>query len=333
MYASGIYFVSSIMGLGAKNNGVLSDKHYRKIYRSQQDMYNDPEDEDYAALYTYNIMPYQIKKCVEKYSAECQNLIYANSGLYCVEQEMENFASKHAAYNKCQMVYMFLKEVIEETDRRIVSRTESLKRTREARRRELEDKKAELIDNLNKTASASEYEFEKVSRTFIKSFVSANLTYRYGVDELEKITEELYQENIEERNFSVQEKGYEDSKNQISSNAMKNVKEIFGGEGKLLDKLGKMKDDLVRDYTALKESRDEKALAEKEIDKETSDELLKIVIDKYKEILLKHRKFSVIPLRNTGSRMHCRSEIILLRLLQVRTRYPPHKEKNFQTSL
>ena len=286
MYASGIYFVSSIMGLGAKNNGVLADKHYRRIYRSQQDMYNNPEDEDYAALYTYNIMPYQIKKYAQKYSAECQNLIYANSGLYCVEQEMENFASKHAAYNKCQMVYMFLKEVIEETDRRIVSRTESLKRTREARRRELENAKADLIDNLNKTAKSSEEEFEKVSRTFIKSFVSANLKYHYGVDELEKITEELYQENIEERNFSVQEKGYEDSKSQISSNAMKNVKEIFGGEGKLLDKLGKMKDDLVRDYTALKESRDEKALAEKEIDKETSDELLKIVIDKYKENII-----------------------------------------------
>lgn len=310
MYASGIYFVSSVMGLGAKNNGVLADKHYRKIYRSQQDMYNDPDDEDYAALYTYNIMPHQIKKCVEKYSAECQNLIYANSGLYCVEQEMENFASKHAAYNKCQMVYMFLKEVIEETDRRIVSRTESLKRTREARRRELESAKAALIDNLNKTAEASEEEFERVSRSFIKSFVSANLTYRYGADELGEISAALHQENIEERNFSVQEKDYEESKSQISSNAKKNVKEIFGGEGKLLDKLGKMKDDFVRDYTALKESWDEKTLAEREIDKETSDELLKIVIDKYKENIIaaqetlsnsikEHWQQNALSLRNT----------------------------------
>lgn len=286
MYASGIYFVSSIMGLGAKNNGVLADKHYRRIYRSQQDMYNDPEDEDYAALYTYNIMPYQIKKYAQKYSAECPNLIYANSGLYCVEQEMENFASKHAAYNKCQMVYMFLKEVIEETDRRIVSRTESLKRTREARRRELEDKKAELIDNLSKTAEDSEFEFERVSRSFIKSFVSANLIYSYKIEELEKIEKELLQENSEERNFSIQEKDYEDSKNRISSNAVKNVKDIFGGDGKFFDKLGRMKDDLVRDYTVLKESIDEKTIAKREINKETSDELLKIVIDRYKENII-----------------------------------------------
>lgn len=286
MYASGIYFVSSIMGLGAKNNGVLSDKHYRRIYRSQQDMYNNPEDEDYAALYTYNIMPYQIKKYAQKYSAECLNLIYANSGLYCVEQEMENFASKHAAYNKCQMVYMFLKEVIEETDRRIISRTESLKRTREARRRELEKAKAELIDNLSKTAEDSENEFERVSRSFIKSFVSANLTYSYKTEELEEITDALYRGNIEERNFSVQEKSYEDSKNRISSNAVKNVKDIFGGDGKFLDKISRMKDDLVRDYTALKESIDEKTLAKREIDKETSDELMKIVIDRYKENII-----------------------------------------------
>ena len=47
MYASGIYFVSSVMGLGAKNDGKLLDKHYRKIFRSQQAMYSEPEDLDY----------------------------------------------------------------------------------------------------------------------------------------------------------------------------------------------------------------------------------------------------------------------------------------------
>lgn len=247
MYASGIYFVSSIMGLGAKNNGVLSDKHYRKIYRSQQEMYNNPEDEDYVSLYTYNIMPHQIKKSVEKYSTECHNLKYANSGLYCVEKEMENFASKHAAYNKCQMVYMFLKEVIEETDSRIVSRTESLKRTREARRRELEDEKAALIEKLNKTSGDSVCEFDKESRSFIRHFVAEHLKFCYEVDVLEQITASLHKENAEESCFSVQEKGYKDSKSKLSSNAKKNVVDIFTGEGKFLDRFGKMKDDLVRD--------------------------------------------------------------------------------------
>ncbi len=286
MYASGIYFVSSIMGLGAKNNGSLTDKHYRKIYRSQQEMYSDPEDEDYATLYKYNIMPRQIKRSAIEYCQSCENLIYANSGLYCVEQEMENFASKHAAYNKCQMVYMFLKKVIEETDRRIIARTESLKRTREARRRELEVAKALLIDSLNKTAEASEYEFDKVSRTFVKSFVASNLTYRYEVAALERIVESLRTENMEERHFSIQEKGFEDSKSKMGVNVKRNIKELFSKEGNLLDKASKMKDDFMRDYSGLRESWEEKSKAEKGIDKETSDELLQEVVDTYKRNIM-----------------------------------------------
>lgn len=109
MYASGIYFVSSIMGLGAKNNGRLADKYYRKTYRSQQEMFSDPEDLDYITLYTYNLMPEQIKNEMVKYSKICTqsktDLIYANSGLFCIEQEMEDFASKYSAYNKCQIIY------------------------------------------------------------------------------------------------------------------------------------------------------------------------------------------------------------------------------------
>ena len=286
MFASGIYFVSSIMGLGAKNDGTLVDKHYRKIYRAQQEMYSDPEDEDYATLYRYNIMPKQIKSCVMEYSAECPNLIYANSGLYCVEREIENFASKHAAYNKCQMVYTFLKKVIEETDRRIISRTESLRRTREARRRELEVAKALLIDNLSKTAAESEYEFDKVSRTFIKAFIESNLVYRYQVEGLETVVNRLHRENVEEQHFHVQEKGYEDSKNKFLTNIKKNSSEIFKGEGSLMDRMSKMKDDLVRDYSDYKISKAERDRAEKEVDKETSDELLQIVVEQYKRYIL-----------------------------------------------
>ena len=286
MFASGIYFVSSIMGLGAKNDGTLVDKHYRKIYRAQQEMYSDPEDEDYATLYKYNIMPKQIKSSVMEYSAECPNLVYANSGLYCVEREIENFASKHAAYNKCQMVYTFLKKVIEETDRRIISRTESLRRTREARRRELEAAKAVLIDNLNKTAAESEYEFDKVSRTFIKSFIASNLTFRYEVEGLETVVARLHSENVQEQHFEVQEKGYADSKNKFFSNMKRNGAEIFKGEGSFKDRVSKMKDDFVRDYSDYKVSKAEKDKAEKEVDKETSDELLQIVVEQYKRTVL-----------------------------------------------
>lgn len=115
MYASGIFFVSSIMGLGAKNSGVLSDKFYRKIYKLQTNSFADPEDEDYMELYKYNIMPLQIKEEVIEYSANEKNLIYVNSGLHCIETEIEEFASKYSAYNKCQMVYSLLTDVVSKT--------------------------------------------------------------------------------------------------------------------------------------------------------------------------------------------------------------------------
>lgn len=283
MYAGGIYFVSSIMGLGAKKNGILMDKHYRKTYKNNMDDYSEPDGEDYTTLYKYNIMPLQIKKNVEKYSSECTDLIYANSGLYCIEQEMENFASKHSAYNKCQMVYVFLKDVIEETNRRIASKIESKERNRKELHEKLDSAKAKLMKKLGEKAEGLESDFEKKSRTDVRTFVESNLSYRYEVEDLEKIMEELHRENVEERHFSVQEKDYENSKNKISLNAKNNVKEIFKGEGKFLDRLGKMKDDFVRDYGALKESKGEKNLAEKEIDKETSDKLLEIVVAEYKK--------------------------------------------------
>lgn len=308
MYSSGIYFVSSIMGLGAKNDGILLDKHYRKIYRSQQEMYNDPDDEDYATLYKYNIMPYQIKKNVEKYSGECENLIYANSGLYCIEQEMENFASKYAAYNKCQMVYKFLKDVIEETDRRITSRTESLKRTREARQRELDAARIMLLNNLAETSESSRAEFERASKAFVRSFVAANLKYKYDVETLNKITESLHDQNAEEHHFEIHEIGLENSKSNIFKNTKNNLSDIIKGDGKVLNRFGKIADDIVHDSLALKASFDEKNSAKREIDKETSDELMKIVIEEYKKNI-----FTSQEILNNSIREHWQQNALMLR--------------------
>ena len=47
-------------------------------------------------LYKYNIMPLQIKKDVIKYSSNEDNLVYVNSGLHCVESEIEEFATKYS---------------------------------------------------------------------------------------------------------------------------------------------------------------------------------------------------------------------------------------------
>ena len=281
MYASGIYFVSSIMGLGAKNNGELIDKHYRKTYRSQQEMYSDPEDLDYAALYKYNIMPEQIKSNAMDYSSQCSNLIYANSGLYCVEMEMENFASKHSAYNKCQMVYIFLNDVIDETNKRITNRTETLKRTREARRKELESAKMQLIDNLVKGYQIKEVEFDKASKAYVIDFIEKNLNYIFTVEQLDKLDTDIRNLNSEENHISVQEKEFEEAKNNIFSHFKSHSQSLL--KGNLIDSIKNMKEDLIKDYKDMQESKQVKDSAEIAVDKATSDRLLEIVIEEYKK--------------------------------------------------
>lgn len=288
MYASGIYFVSSIMGLGAKNNGELKDKHYRKVYRSQQEMYLDPNDFDYMVLYQYNIMPEQMKNSAMEYCAKCENLVYANSGLYCIEKEMENFASKHSAYNKCRMVYMFLNDVIEETNKRITSRTESLKRTREARKKELESKKQQLIENIRKETQEKEIEFDRGSKAFLKSYVDGNLKYVYTVEELDARNSEIRKQNFSESNIQKQETEVDKSKKQIEDHLKSNWQNRSGDN--VLNFIKSTVSEFNRDLQDLKKNKKEKDFAEREIDKATSDSLIQIVNEEYRKNILAARE-------------------------------------------
>lgn len=284
MYASGIFFVSSIMGLGAKNKGELRDKHYRRIYRSQQEMYSDPEDVDYAMLYRYDIMPEQIKAEIARLSAEHSDLIYANSGLYCIEKEMEDFASKFSAYNKCQMVYMFLNEVIEETNRRITTRTATLKRTRANRQKELDAKKQELIIALTTRAGELEGEYSRGSKTHIKEFVSGTMDYSYSLEELESMDAEVSERYSAEADFSVQETGYEKAKGTMWSHLKTHGSKLFSKEFK--SAVVAMKDDFVRDVARVLDNKAEMDTARRDIDSQTSDFVIQVVIERYKASLL-----------------------------------------------
>lgn len=284
MYASGIYFVSSIMGLGAKNNGELIDKHYRKTYRSQQEMYSNSEDLDYATLYKYNIMPEQIKSNAIEYSSKYSNLIYANSGLYCVEMEMDNFASKHSAYNKCQMVYIFLNDVIYETNKRITKRTETLKRTREARIEELELAKLQLIEKLVKDSQMKEGEFDKASKLYVKDFIEKKLNYAFTIEQLDKLDADTRKRNSEENNIPEQEKEFEEAKNSIFSHLKSHGQSLL--KGNVINSIKNGKEDLVRDFKDMQESKQVKDSAEREVDKATSDRLIEIVIEEYKSNII-----------------------------------------------
>ena len=288
MYAGGIYFVSAIMGLGAKNDGELTDKHYRRIYRSQQEMFSEPDDADYATLYTYNIMPEQIKNEVVEYSKVCArdktDLIYANSGLFCIEQEMEDFASKYSAYNKCQMVYMFLDEVIHKTNDAIRGKTEFLTRTRETRTKELEAEKQQLLDTLSATTKTKESEYCKESKAFIKTYVDSSLDYSYNPEDLAELDIQITRHNEVENKFAAQINDYTESVNSLFGHLKSNTQSLLKGNLKELFKT--IKDDLVKDYKEMQENKNEMDTSRSEIDKATSDEIIGIVVGRYKKSII-----------------------------------------------
>ena len=115
LYAQGIYFVSSILGLGSKTGGEFDSDNYAEKFEDQERKYSNPDSRFYKMLYRYNILPDQIRTRTVSESERCGDLILANSGLYCIEREIELFAERYAAYNKCHQSEALFRSIAEIT--------------------------------------------------------------------------------------------------------------------------------------------------------------------------------------------------------------------------
>lgn len=162
MYSFGIYYVSSVMGLGAKaeNDGDFVDDNYARIYMTEKANFSEPKGRFYTQLYKYDILPGQMKDTSIKVSEECENLVYANSGMYWLEKSIEAFASNYSAYNKCQQSQRFLRRVLDHTritiDSAKVAR-EELKNRRDAA---LESNTVDLLEKIDYLMLALKMQYE-----------------------------------------------------------------------------------------------------------------------------------------------------------------------------
>jgi hypothetical protein len=281
MYASGIFFVSSIMGLGAKMNGAMNDKFYRKTFRQQKNAYSDTEDEYYTSLYKFNIMPAQIKNRVLKNSMQQPELIYANSGLYCIEEEMEEFASKYSAYNKCQMVYMFLKSIINETGCRIEEKTAIRERSKKKWEQDLGEKRFELISTIRNVTDDSLKHHEKDSKARMEGFVADSSRYEQTVEELDERDGNITKENSQDADFAA----YERELAAVKSNREKNLKDNFQNlfKGNFIDSVKSLATEWTSDSKEVQQKREYRDATKRDIDKATSDQMLEIVIAEFKK--------------------------------------------------
>lgn len=148
LYAQGIYFVSSIAGLGAKTGGSFADRHYDRVFRRLRDGYEDPDDKYYTRLYDYDLLPEQLRAKAVREAESCDNRLLANSGLFSVEQGIDEFATKYSAYNKCYQSETLLHELIEQTDARLEESGVALESSRAFLSADLDESKNDLLDSL-----------------------------------------------------------------------------------------------------------------------------------------------------------------------------------------
>ncbi len=162
MFSFGIYYVSSVMGLGAKaeNDGDFVDENYARIYMTEKNNFSDPKGRFYTQLYKYNILPGQMKETIVDISGECENLVYANSGLYCLERSIEKFASNYSAYNKCQQSQRFLRRVLDHTRITIDSAKVAREELKEQRNATLETSTSQLITTVEDQITLLKKQYE-----------------------------------------------------------------------------------------------------------------------------------------------------------------------------
>lgn len=280
MYSGGIYFVSSLMGLGAKTDGKFNDRYFNRTYGTQKCLFTNPEDFDYCGLYLYNILPQQIKDEASIYSMNEEDKVYANSGLHFVEKEMEDFATKYSAYNKCQMVFMFLENVINKTTDTINTKTEILTKKRAETQKQLGNDTQKLLETLTKTTEQKEKEFYKSSKSFINDYTKNGLSYTLDAQELTELDNQIAMRNESESDYAKEKDDVDRAADTRYSHVVTNFKNIFKSKG-VIQNFAQLGKDFISDSKDISTNKEEMLAVQNENDSATSDEIMNIVNEHY----------------------------------------------------
>lgn len=150
LHSHRVFYVSSIVGLGAKQGEEFIDEDYQDVFDKEIDSYTNPDAKHPKALYKYNIVPEQIKRrCVERSEIE-SNKAFANSGLFWIEQEIRIFAEVYSPYNKCTQSKHFLDEIIAETSDRIDENQKGFEAAKKTLNEKKEDEESACVEALEK---------------------------------------------------------------------------------------------------------------------------------------------------------------------------------------
>lgn len=164
--ANRAYFVSSIIGLGAKKENaeeeeVWIDDDYYTIFLEKMSKFSDSSSKLYLRLFEYNILPIDAKERIEERlsSISEEELLLWNSGIPCVEEEIGIFAQKYALYNKCAEAVKHLSTAVTSVSETIEKTRQEAEKTRRDVESELETEKKALINRLRQECDTAKKDF------------------------------------------------------------------------------------------------------------------------------------------------------------------------------
>lgn len=285
LYSEGIYFVSSIMGLGAKTNGKFIDKFYERKWEKEKESYSDENDKYYTTLYRYNIMPAQLKQRFLDMNRTCEDKVYANSGLYSVEKEILTFVTKYSSYNKCRQSCMYLDTIIDAAEKKIAETKARRESNMERLKADLDKNRALLISELEKQSDESKKNHISQYEEYLLGY-SEKINKSISIDEIQEkqktINEE--QEDIEKLDDFSENK--EKAADDITDNLVKGISNAFKtlklDDFKLIG--SKLKDDLEKYQKTREDAENAQDKVNIQTDTILVEQIKKSFIDASKEI-------------------------------------------------
>jgi len=282
LYSVGIFYVSSIIGLGSKCDGDFKDDHYAEIFEDQCNKYSDPSSRFYKTLYNYNIMPEQLRLKSLEASQSCKDLLYANSGLFAVEYEIQTFARKYSHYNKCRQSELFLGKVIRITSEEIDKARAAREESRKVRIDALERDKAELIQSITDCSAGLQNGYVQYYPVTMSDCI-ATINGQYSVEDLSKMEEELIAKHEEQRSFSKSEEEAKAAIDAVSDDLSQNIRRAF--KTMKLEAFKSIGTSLASDTQRAREASALKRSLKREADRAAADELLQNVADSFNRSL------------------------------------------------
>lgn len=252
LYSEGMFYVSSVMGLGYKTEATFVDEGYSWIFDRGREDFCNPESKTYRKLYLTNMMPEQIREKYVKESEECEDALYANSGLFCVEKEISTFAEKYSPYNKCQQMKLFFEIIVDRTTDAISNALVEQKKNREERMKAMEENKKNLLKQLK--AEGDRCVSDLNAKYQVQQDKIIDITcYKKSTDELKSIREVKRTEMYAKYDVAKEKQDLVDA----GKGAILNVPNFFKKQAKVSDEAGKVNKERLEYEQAVKSANAE----------------------------------------------------------------------------